>query len=596
MSRSTMIAPSILASSRSPVAVNGHVEVEAAGGDRVDGAVAAEHDQRAGAAAQDPLQPVAQRGAGRDAPGSRAGAASGVHHRPRGRPLMPRGYGWVECRRSPPCGVRAVRSGTAAPALSSLRRHRRRRRPGRAGGGRAAGGRRRRRARRGPACRRRPRTRGSAGRAGAVARHHRDAEAEPGGLGQPLGQVADPAQLAGQPDLAHRDHAGRRGDAEGGRADRDGDGEVAGRLVEPGAADGRGEDVVGVQPDLAVLLQHGEHHRDPRGVEPGRRTPRPLQRGGGDQRLDLGQQRPPPLHRHGDAGAGHPAALVLHEEAGRVGDGGDPVGAQVEAADLVDRSEAVLHGADHPEPGVAVALEVQHHVDEVLEHPRTGDGAVLGHVADEHGGDVAGLGDPDQRGRDLLDLGDAAGRRPRRRPRRWSGWSRRPAASGRTCSMWVSTAPRSVSAARKSSSCDAVGAVGAQPDLGGRLLAGDVEDPLPHPSGLGGHLEQQGALADAGLAGQQDGGAGHQPAAEHPVELGHAAAARASTPRPRPGRSGPPARSPGSRRHAAWGRPPRPPSPRPGTHRSGLPTWRPPTRTRCSGRRDGARAWARAAT
>ncbi len=140
--------------------------------------------------------------------------------------------------------------------------------------------------------------------------------------------------------------------------------------------------------------------------------------------------------------------VVLDEQAGRVGDRDDALGAEVEAADLVDRAEAVLHRADHPEAGVAVALEVQHHVDEVLEHPRAGDRAVLGDVADEDGGDVAGLGDPDQRGRDLLDLGDAARARPRRRRRRWSGPSRRPAASGRTCSMWVSTAPRSVSAAR----------------------------------------------------------------------------------------------------------------------------------------------------
>ena len=60
-------------------------------------------------------------------------------------------------------------------------------------------------------------------------------------------------------------------------------------------------------------------------------------------------------------------------------------------------------------PGVAVALEVEHHVDEVLEDPRAGDRAVLGHVADDHRGDVARLGHPDQRGRDLLDLGDTPG-------------------------------------------------------------------------------------------------------------------------------------------------------------------------------------------
>ena len=48
-------------------------------------------------------------------------------------------------------------------------------------------------------------------------------------------------------------------------------------------------------------------------------------------------------------------------------------------------------------------------------------------------------------------------------------------------------------------------------------------------------------LADAGLAGEQDRGAGDQPAAEHPVELGDAARRGTSTPRPRPGRSGRPA-------------------------------------------------------
>ena len=72
---------------------------------------------------------------------------------------------------------------------------------------------------------------------------------------------------------------------------------------------------------------------------------------------------------------------------------------------------------------------------------------------------------------------------------------------------------------------DAAGAVGAQPDLGGGLLAGDVERAAPVARGLGGDLEQQRALADPGLAGQQDRRARDQPAAEHPVELGDAAGA-----------------------------------------------------------------------
>ena len=78
----------------------------------------------------------------------------------------------------------------------------------------------------------------------------------------------------------------------------------------------------------------------------------------------------------------------------------------------------------------------------------------------------------------------------------------------------------------------AAGAVGAQPHLGRGLLAGDVERAALVAGGLRGDLEQQRALADAGLAGEQDRGAGHQAAAEHPVELGHAAGAERGVARP----------------------------------------------------------------
>ena len=86
-----------------------------------------------------------------------------------------------------------------------------------------------------------------------------------------------------------------------------------------------------------------------------------------------------------------------------------PSADEVEAADLVDGAEPVLHRPHHAEAGVAVALEVEHDVDHVLEDPRPGDRAVLGDVTDDHGGDVAGLGHPHERGGDLLDLGDTAG-------------------------------------------------------------------------------------------------------------------------------------------------------------------------------------------
>ena len=66
------------------------------------------------------------------------------------------------------------------------------------------------------------------------------------------------------------------------------------------------------------------------------------------------------------------------------------------------------------------------------------------------------------------------------------------------------------------------------PHLRRRLLAGDVEDgaALARAGGPGRDVEQQGRLADAGLARHEHDGAGHQPAAEHPVELADAGGAR----------------------------------------------------------------------
>ena len=68
-------------------------------------------------------------------------------------------------------------------------------------------------------------------------------------------------------------------------------------------------------------------------------------------------------------------------------------------------------------------------------------------------------------------------------------------------------------------------ALGAGAHLGGGLLAADVEHPalavLARAGGPGGDVEQQGRLADAGLAGDEHDGAGHDAAAEHPVELRH---------------------------------------------------------------------------
>ena len=54
----------------------------------------------------------------------------------------------------------------------------------------------------------------------------------------------------------------------------------------------------------------------------------------------------------------------------RVGEAGDALVVQLEAADLVRRAVAVLDAADEPQAGVPVALEGQHHVHQVLQQPR----------------------------------------------------------------------------------------------------------------------------------------------------------------------------------------------------------------------------------
>ena len=65
-------------------------------------------------------------------------------------------------------------------------------------------------------------------------------------------------------------------------------------------------------------------------------------------------------------------------------------------------------------------------------------------------------------------------------------------------------------------------ALGTQPHLRRGLLGAHVQHASAGTGGARGDLEQQGRLADARLARDQDGRARDEPAAEHPVEFAHA--------------------------------------------------------------------------
>jgi hypothetical protein len=102
----------------------------------------------------------------------------------------------------------------------------------------------------------------------------------------------------------------------------------------------------------------------------------------------------------------------LGEEQGRrVGHRLQPVLLHLEDADLVGRAESVLHRAQDAERMAAVTFEVQHGVDHVLEHAGAGEGAFLGHVADQDAGQTMALGELDDQGGALAHLPDAARRR-----------------------------------------------------------------------------------------------------------------------------------------------------------------------------------------
>src|SRR5439155_16300393 len=117
-----------------------------------------------------------------------------------------------------------------------------------------------------------------------------------------------------------------------------------------------------------------------------------------DQRLHLGHQGPPALHRHRHAGARRRFGVAGEEQPARIGQAGDPALVHLEAAYLVGGAEPVLQTPYQSQRGMPVALELEYDVDQVLQDPRTGDLAVLGDVADEHRRDPAFLGDRDERG------------------------------------------------------------------------------------------------------------------------------------------------------------------------------------------------------
>ena len=169
----------------------------------------------------------------------------------------------------------------------------------------------------------------------------------------------------------------------------------------------------------------------------------------------------------------------------------------------------------------ALALEVEDGIDHVLDDARAGDLAVLGDVADEDDGGATALGEGGELVGGGADLGDRArGAVDVVGPH---GLDR--VDDGEAGTLGVEGGQDVAEVGLGGEAQGGVGepeASGAQADLGGGLLAGDVDGGEPGGGEGGGGLQEQGRFADAGVAADEGGRGGDEAAAEGAVELSDA--------------------------------------------------------------------------
>jgi hypothetical protein len=277
------------------------------------------------------------------------------------------------------------------------------------------------------------------------------------------------------------------------------------------------------QPDPRTSAEDRDEQGDPVGVDAARGSPRRAARARRDERLDLDEERPRPLERRGDDAAWCRTVVLGEESPRRIGDLGESLLAHLEDADLLGRPEAVLRGTEQANRGVALALEGEHGIDEVLQCLRPRDRAVFRDVADEDDRDSLRLGELHQAQGSAADLADAPRRAVEIVDRR--GLDRvddeergrlREGDLGDPVDRRLGKDPdpgrRPVKQAES---------LGAETDLGDRFLAGRVQDAQGARTrgDPGGRLEEERRLAYPRLAADEDERTRDEPAAEDAVEL-----------------------------------------------------------------------------
>ena len=167
---------------------------------------------------------------------------------------------------------------------------------------------------------------------------------------------------------------------------------------------------------------------------------------------------------------------------------------------------------------VVIAFERQDRVDDVLEHPRAGEGAVFRHVTDEHDRETALLRFSYESMRALTHLHHGAGRRAE--VGIMHRLDRVDDHDIGTHGVEVADDMREVGLGRQPQARrERVEPLRPEADLLARLFRRHVEHPAPAVRHRRRHLREQRRLSDAGLTSEQRDRAGDEPARQHAIQL-----------------------------------------------------------------------------
>ena len=139
-------------------------------------------------------------------------------------------------------------------------------------------------------------------------------------------------------------------------------------------------------------MQHRQQHGEPCRFKPDRQAPGIRDMRGIDQCLHLDQQRPRSFLRGQHTRAGHLIFVLRQKERRRIGNTPQSAIGHRKDAELIDRPEPVFEGTHQPIRRMGIAFKIEDGVDHVLEHPRAGQRAFLGDMADHHDDGVRLLG------------------------------------------------------------------------------------------------------------------------------------------------------------------------------------------------------------